>query len=115
MLIALDALYTGEYFTTIENETSRDLTGLHGATFLFDLAHFGVPNTVDFGQVDAFTTLNGRIGLLDSDGHWEVFLWGRNLTDEDTYVSYQREFFGGLSATPQTPRTYGIEATYHFF
>jgi len=115
MLVALDVLYTGEHFTEIENETSRNLTGLHRATFLFDLAHFGVPNTVDYGQVEAITTLNGRIGLLSNEGSWEVFLWGRNLTDEDAYISYQREFFGGLSQTPQTPRTYGIEATYHFF
>jgi len=114
LLMSLDILYTGEYYTTIENETTRDLTGTHGATFLFDLAHYGIPNTIDYGEVDALTTLNGRIGLLGGDGAWEVFLWGRNLTDEGQYLDYFRDFFGSLSATVMTPRTYGIQATYHF-
>jgi len=115
LLMSLDILYTSEYYTSIENETTRDLTGLHGATFLFDLPHFGIPNTIDYGQVDALTTVNGRIGLIDAnDGSWEVFLWGRNLTDEGQYVDYLRDFFGSLAATAMTPRTYGVSATYHF-
>jgi len=115
LLMSLDILYTSEYYTSIENETTKDLTGLHGATFLFDLPHFGIPNTIDYGQVDALTTVNGRIGLMDAnDGSWEVFLWGRNLTDEGQYVDYLRDFFGSLAATAMTPRTYGVSATYHF-
>jgi len=114
LLIRLDVIYTGDYFTTIENEKVRNLTGTHGATFTFDIASFGRPNTIDFGHVKSFTTLNGRIGLIDADNKWEVYLWGRNITDEFTYVDYFRDFFGSLSAVPLTPRTYGIEATYHF-
>ena len=114
LLMSLDILYTGEYYTTIENEKTRDLTGLHGATFTFDLPHFGIPNTIDYGQVDALTTMNGRIGLIGGEGAWEVFLWGRNLTDEGQYLDYFRDFFGSLSATVMTPRTYGVSATYHF-
>lgn len=70
LLISLDILHTGKYFTTIENETSRNLTGTHGALFVFDIASFGVPNTIEYGQAAALTTLNGRIGLLDADGAW---------------------------------------------
>jgi len=114
LLMSLDILYTGEYYTTIENEKTRDLTGLHGAIFTFDLPHFGIPNTIDYGQVDALTTMNGRIGLIGGEGAWEVFLWGRNLTDEGQYLDYFRDFFGSLSATVMTPRTYGVSATYHF-
>ena len=114
LLIRLDVLYTGDYFTTIENETFRNLNGAHGATFTFDIGSFMRPHTIDYGRVDAFTTLNGRIGLINGDGKWEVYLWGRNLTDEFTYVDYFRDFFGSLSGVPLTPRTYGIEASYHF-
>jgi len=114
LLMSLDILHTGEFFTTIENETTRDLTGLHTATLVFDLPNFGIPHTIDYGEVDALTTLNGRIGLMDGDGSWEVFLWGRNLTDEGQYLDYFRDFFGSLSATVMTPRTYGVSATYHF-
>ncbi len=114
LLISLDVLHTGEYFTTIENEKVRNLTGTHPATFIFDLPSFGIPHTVDYGRVNAITTLNGRIGLIDGNGSWEVYLWGRNLTDEREYLNYIPSFFGSLSATPMTPRTYGVQATFHF-
>ncbi len=114
MLLRLDVLHTGDYFTTIENESSRDLTGAHGAIFTFDLSSFMVPNTIRYGKVDAITTMNGRIGLISDSETWEVYVWGRNLTDEGEYIDYFRDFFGSLSGTIMTPRTYGIEASYHF-
>lgn len=114
LLIRVDALHTGDYFTTIENESTRDLTGAHGATFTFDIGSYLVPNTVNYGHVDAITTLNARIGLIDANDAWEVYLWGRNISDEGEYIDYFRDFFGSLSGTPMTPRTYGIEASYHF-
>ena len=114
LLVRLDVIYTGDYFTTIENEEVRNLTGTAPTTLLFDLPSFGIPHTIDYGHVDSFTTLNGRIGLLSNSGKWEAYIWGRNLTDEFTYVDYFRDFFGSLSGVPLMPRTYGIEATYHF-
>ena len=30
------------------------------------------------------------------------------------YIDYFRDFFGTMSGTTMTPRTYGIEASYHF-
>jgi iron complex outermembrane receptor protein len=114
LLIRLDVIYTGDYFTTIENETIRNLTGLAPTTFALDISSYGVPYTIDYGHVDSFTTLNGRIGLIGNEGAWEVYLWGRNMTDEGTYVDYFRDFFGSLSGIRLMPRTYGIEATYHF-
>jgi len=114
LLLRLDVIYTGDYFTTIENETERNLTGLAPTTFLFDPGSYGIPHTIDYGHVDSFTTLNGRIGLISNSGKWEAYLWGRNMTDEFTYVDYFRDFFGSLSGVPLMPRTYGIEATFHF-
>jgi len=114
LLVRLDVIYTGDYFTTIENEKERNLTGLAPTTLLFDLPSFGIPHTIDYGHIDSFTTLNGRIGLISNSGKWEAYLWGRNLTDEETYVDMFRDFFGSLSGVPIQPRTYGIEATYHF-
>jgi outer membrane receptor protein involved in Fe transport len=32
---------------------------------------------------DAFTLVNGRVGLGTADGKWTVELWAQNLTDED--------------------------------
>lgn len=59
--------------------------------------------------VDGYALLNGRIGFRGDNG-WDVFLWGRNLTDQD--------YFEFLSAAPGgsglyvgyvgDPRTYGV-------
>ncbi len=119
LLVRLDVTYTGDYFTTIENVKSRGLNGTRPGSLAFntDLANnpnLGKTTQVPFGFVKGYALLNGRIGLIDSQGSWEVYLWGRNLTNENQYVDSFREFFGTLVVTPQTPRTYGIEATYTF-
>jgi len=118
LLMRLDATYTGNYYTTIENVKSRGLDGSRPAnlTFASDFTNpnFGQTTQVPYGYVKGYALLNGRIGLIDGQGSWEVYLWGRNLTDENQYVDTFREFFGTLVVTPQTPRTYGIEGTYHF-
>ena len=118
LLVRLDATHTGDYFTTIQNEKTRVIRGDNALTFALDLPNseaFGAPPiTVDYGHIGATTILNGRIGLIDQNGDWEVYLWGRNLTDEDEAVDMFREFFGTLAYTPRTPRTYGIEAVYNF-
>jgi len=118
LLARLDITHTGDYFTTIENEKTRVLSGTHPLTFALDLQNSeyagAEPITVRYGHIQATTILNGRIGLIDQNGLWEVYLWGRNLTDEDEAVDSFREFFGTLVNTPRTPRTYGIEMIYNF-
>jgi len=114
VLFRLDITHRGDYFVTNDNEKTRALTGTHGATFTFDIASYGIPHEINWGWVEDTTMLNGRIGLIDRNGAWDVYLWGRNLTDEDNYLGYYREFFGSLMAQTRTPRTYGIEASYHF-
>jgi len=118
LLLRLDITHLGDYYTTIQNETSRVAPGVHPLTFVLDLPHSAAagaqPVTIPFGHIDATTTMNGRIGLIDQEGYWEVYLWGRNLTDETTPVDSFREFFGTLVNTPRQPRTYGIEFNYNF-
>lgn len=118
MLWRLDATHTGDYFTTINNEKTRLVPATHPLTFALDLPHFqGSATTLDtvpFGHIGATTILNGRIGLLDQDGGLEIYLWGRNLTDEREAVDSFREFFGTLVNTPRQPRTYGVEVMYNF-
>jgi len=118
MLWRLDANHTGDYYTTINNTKTRIAPGTHPLTFALDYPHFqGSATTLDtvpFGHIKATTILNGRIGLIDQEGGLEVYLWGRNLTDEREAVDSFREFFGTLVNTPRQPRTYGIEVMYNF-
>ena len=118
LLVRLDATHTSDYFTTIQNEKSRVIRGDNVLTFALDFpnsqAAGAPPITVDYGHIEATTILNGRVGFIDQNGFWEVYLWARNLTDEDTPVDSFREFFGTLANTPRTPRTYGVEVIYNF-
>ena len=68
---------------------------------------------------DAYTLLNARVGYKTKD--WNVTLWGRNLTDQDTYV--RGFYFGndpriGYAAATYTqlgaPRQIGITAKLNF-
>ena len=43
--------------------------------------------------------LNGRIGFISHEGDWELYIWGRNLTDERGPVDSFREFFGTTSCS----------------
>ncbi len=60
--------------------------------------------------------VNGRIGLAESESGWEIYLWGRNLTDRDYVINR----LAGVIVPGQTiqslaaPRTYGVEARVKF-
>lgn len=68
---------------------------------------------------DAYALLNARVGYKTKD--WDLTLWGRNLTDQDTFV--RGFYFGndprnGYAATKYTqlgaPRQIGITAKLNF-
>ena len=99
LLARLDLTYTDSQFTTEDNVTTTTLPS---------------GDSVPFGSYDEYTLLNGRIGLIDDDGRYEVYLWGRNLADEDYLVDDFRDFFGTIVNHPNIGRTYGAEIVFNF-
>jgi len=99
LLARLDVTYTDGQFTTIDNIKSVNLAA---------------GGSVPFGYIEELTQLNGRIGLIRNNENFEVYLWGRNLTDEDTIVDDFRDFFGTLVNHPNIGRTYGVELVAKF-
>ncbi|HEX7114551.1 MAG TPA: TonB-dependent receptor [Steroidobacter sp.] len=80
-------------------------------------------SVLDAGQNDpgfklpGYSTVNGRIGYKAPDGRWEVYLWGKNLTDKLTPVDRRpfpvaSRFF--QFETYLEPRTYGASVTVNF-
>jgi iron complex outermembrane receptor protein len=118
LMMRLDVTHSGDYFTNINNITERVVPGTHPLTFAFDLPNYQgaatTGDTVPFGHIEATTMINARIGLISHDSGLEVYLWGRNITDEDEPVDSFREFFGTLVNTPRQPATYGVEVIYSF-
>ncbi len=101
LLLRADLTHRSGYFTTVNNDTSSPLRAIPGATVPFD-------------YIESLTMINARIGLISNSAGWEVYLWGRNLTDQRKYVDDLRDFFGTIARFPNLPRTYGIEGVFNF-
>jgi len=99
LLLRVDLTTRSGYYTTVNNKTSFPLR---------------LGGTVPFDYIQSMTLINARIGLISDNDGWEVYLWGRNLTDQRKYVDDLRDFFGTIARFPNLPRTYGIKAAYNF-
>ena len=66
----------------------------------------------------AIETLNGSVSFRNDD--WNVRIWGRNLTDNDTprRISEGTDWNTPLTSSfwfiPRDPREYGVQMTYSF-
>lgn len=62
-----------------------------------------------------YTLINARLNYKTAKGHWNVSLYGQNLTDKTYKQSMVRvdQFFGTL-AFYGAPRTYGLQVGYKF-
>ncbi|MCV6627814.1 MAG: TonB-dependent receptor, partial [Cellvibrionaceae bacterium] len=62
------------------------------------------------------SVINASIGIGAQDGGWGLEIWGKNLTDDESYASFTSTFqTNSLSAfLQQPPRTYGLTAKYSF-
>ena len=106
MLMRLDITHRSDYFTTVNNDTSAEFVPVPG------VGQF--PGTVPFDHIEPLTLINGRIGLMSNEAGWEVYLWGRNLTNQKKYVDDLRDFFSTIARYPNRPRTFGIEGIFNF-
>jgi iron complex outermembrane receptor protein len=76
--------------------------------------YFDQFNTAQLEQ-GGYTLLNARMAYLTADDHWELALFGRNLTDKVYRQSMVRvDNVFGTVAFFGAPRLYGIEAHYRY-
>ncbi|MBL4802538.1 MAG: TonB-dependent receptor [Emcibacter sp.] len=105
LLLRLDLTHRSGYYTTVNNDTVAD--------FRSTSPYYQVATT-PFDYIESITMINARIGLISNEAGWELYLWGRNLTNQKKYVDDLRDFFGTIARYPNKPRTYGIEAVFNF-
>jgi len=101
LLMRGDVTHISEVYTTADNTTTTPYNSAY-------------PGVISFGQLDARTELNARIGLMSDNDTWEVYAWGRNLTDETDPTDELRDFFGTIAKLPGMPRTYGVNLVWNF-
>lgn len=73
----------------------------------------GVKVNPDLFNVDAYTTVDARIGIEALQGNWQMALWGKNLTDE-YYWNNATQSLDNIYRLTSMPRTYGVSFAYHF-
>ncbi len=73
--------------------------------------YFSNPSNEPEYEVDDYYTLNGRIGLSIGK-HWEISLWGKNLTDETNLRSRDVSFLQIERGYFEAPRSYGLTFTF---
>src|SRR5690606_2534838 len=81
LLLRGDVTHKGEFYTTADNTS----TTTYNSAF---------PGTIEYGLLKERTEINARIGLMSDNDTWEVYAWGRNLTDETDPQDELRDFFG---------------------
>lgn len=94
MVTRVDWTYSDAFYTTEDN---------------IEVAAPGSPIT--WGKVESYSLVNGRIGYESGDT-WSLYLWGRNILDEDYSYSWPGDFLGTVANFPGDPRTYGLEFRY---
>lgn len=64
-------------------------------------------------DIDAYTLVDGRIGLKTDDGKWKFSVWGKNLTDE-YYAHSVIRVQDTVVRVAGMPRTYGVSLGVEF-
>lgn len=83
----------------------------------------GIGNVVD--EFDAYTVFNLYTGVRSAEGKWDVSLWAKNLTDDDTVLIQEGADATDIAATGDgigsytrvqlvKERTIGLTGRYHF-
>ena len=80
-----------------------------------DDQYFTVANNPQASQ-RAYGVFNARAALTDSDGKWEVALWGENLGNK-LFITQAYDNYPGIFPSQYflgDPRTYGLSVLYRF-
>jgi iron complex outermembrane receptor protein len=107
----------------VSTTLAADWDAIHGAELMFTVhgdLNYASPQYFEPANVAAlrqggYTTFNARLALHPPGGKWEVAAWGRNLGDK-FYLTTGANLaaLGYYYSHRNTPRTFGLEATYRF-
>lgn len=98
--VAVDVNYTGSAQADYDGKGNTDTSG---NPYQYD-SRF---------DIDSYTLVGARAGIAATDGSWNTYLWGRNLSNEYYYTNVSQAT-DMLSRYPGMPRTYGITLEYHW-
>jgi len=107
----------------VSTTLAADWDAINGADLMFTVhgdlnyaaSQYFEPANVAALHQGGYTTFNARLALHPPGGKWEVAAWGRNLGDK-FYLTTGANLaaLGYYYSHRNTPRTFGLEATYRF-
>ncbi|WP_286829912.1 MULTISPECIES: TonB-dependent receptor [Kordiimonas] len=100
------AQYTGQI--------NEDLDWIIRAEHTYRSAQYFNPSNDATTLGDGYGLLNARIGVVSNSGGWEIFAWGKNLTNELYEMNRGVSFLGIPFDLYGAPRTYGVSLGYRF-
>lgn len=71
------------------------------------------PDNGPFNVENGYSVWNLRVGYEYGNGRYGIYLWGKNLGDED-YKEFARQFRGSDQVLWGEPKTYGVTFTVNF-
>ena len=92
---------------------SPSMKGFVGGSLTYNSKTYAGVGALDLMRIDSFTLLDLRAGLELSNGHYRVWVWGKNVTDE----YYWSNVFANGNAIARfvgQPATYGISLSARF-
>lgn len=103
-----------------ERDLTDDLRGFAGLNLSYRSSTSSIfvppnapqPNLEPF-DIDAYTLVDGQIGVEASDGRWKAFLWGKNMFDK-YYVTNVIRISDVIVRFPGMPATYGGTLSFKF-
>jgi len=87
-----------------------------GADWSWRSRYITASDNSSFGKIPGYAIVNGRLGVRDPNGRWDIFGWVRNLLNKDYYTRRGLAPFntGYLGAAVGDPRTGGITGRFRF-
>ncbi|MEI8298192.1 MAG: TonB-dependent receptor [Pseudomonadota bacterium] len=87
---------------------------LHGDMSYSASQYFEPANIAQLRQ-GGYTLINARVTLHNTDSHWDVSAWGRNLGDKFALTAGANlQSLGYFYSHRNAPRMFGVEGTYRF-
>lgn len=109
-----------DFSATVGIQYTQPLPVIGSLVYKIDYRHqdksYFSPFNRDRSRQESLDLVDARISLISADGSWEVAAYGKNLSNKLYYTTILESAveigrpFGILAS----PRTYGIQAAYHF-